>query len=115
MCLVRLSRSRLFLFVDGYEFSFSVGILASGFAFMLHLVKAYRGHRMDFWWRLQSMANTPMASIAPLKNCRFSSQLRVALMSLSQCTGPAGRVFPAAYRATTRFLLHTSTCTSAAW
>ena len=34
-------------------------------------------------------------------------------MSLSQCTGHAGCVFPAAYRATTRFLLHTTTCTSA--
>ena len=34
-------------------------------------------------------------------------------MCLSQCTGPAGCVFPAAYRATTRFLLHTTTCTSA--
>ena len=115
MCLIRLSRSRLFPFVVGYEFSFSAGILASGLEFMLHQVKAYWGHRMDFWWRLQFMASTPMTSIAPLKSCRFSSQFRVALVCLGQCTVPAGCVFPAAYRATTRFLLHTSTCTSAAW
>ena len=113
MCLVRLSRSRLFPFVDGQVFYFSVGILPSGFAFVLHLVKAYRGCWLDYQWRLQSMANTPMASIAPLKSCRCSPQSRVALMSLSQCTGPTGCVFPAAYRATTRFLLHTTTCASA--
>ena len=31
---------------------------------------AYRGCWLDYQWRLQSMANTPMASIAPLKSCR---------------------------------------------
>ena len=83
MCLVRLSRSRLFPFVDVFVFSFSVGIFVSGVEFMLHQVKAHWDHRMDFWWRLQSIASTPTASIAPLKSCRvFESVYRGRRMCL---------------------------------
>ena len=59
-----------------------------------------------------AMANTLLTLFSLPKACLGSPRFRVAPVSLRQCSRPAGRVFPAAYWATTRFLLHTTTCAS---
>ena len=86
-------------FVDNYGSLVTEGTDAPMVLFVRFRVNASRGRWLDYRRRLQLMASTPLTLIAPLKRCLGSSQFRVAPLSLRQCSGPAGSVFPAAYRA----------------
>ena len=97
------------LFVDNYGSLVTAGTDAPVVLFVRLRVNASRGRWLDYRRRLQLMASTPLTLIAPLKRCLGSSQFRVAPLSLRQCSGPAGRIFAAAYRAAGFILMPAST------
>ena len=90
-------------------FSSTVGFLALGFVFVPLHVKSYRGRWLDYRRRLQSIASTLTIPISLPQPCLGSPRFSVAPMSSRQCSRPAGRVFPAAYRATSFISTTTST------
>ena len=61
---------------------------------------AYRGFLLDYQWRPRLIVRPLLSCLAQLESCARSSQPVVAQKSTNSCSGPAGRVFPAAYRAT---------------
>ena len=61
---------------------------------------AYRGFWLDYQWKLRWISRYLLTCLAPLESRARSSQPLFAQMSTNSCSGPAGGVFPAAYRAT---------------
>ena len=105
MCLAAASGS--LPFIVKYVYFSTAGIDALAVCILLR-DNAYRCRWLDYRRRLRSIASTLMTLISLLKRCLSSSRFRVAQMSLRPCSGPARRVFPAAYRATI-FISTTST------
>ena len=101
-------------FIVKYVYFSTAGIDALAVFCILLRDNAYRGRWLDYRRRLRSIASTLMTLISLLKRFLSSSRLRVAQMSLRPCSGPAGRVFPAAYRATSFISTTTSTSSKTA-